>query len=81
MRAHALIQGFLHDNCGLCSGRYKVKCRSGGTEDAIYHQQIEILSSPGISWTIHFSAELFSTAQAQALFPSTILGKKTHILA
>jgi hypothetical protein len=59
----------------------KVKCKSRGTEDAIYHQQIEILSSPGISWTIHFSAELFSTAQAQALFPSTILGKKTHILA
>jgi len=31
-----------------------------------YHQQTEILSSPGILWTIHFSAELFSTAQAQA---------------
>jgi len=43
-----------------------IKCKSRDTEDAIYHQQIEILSSPGILWTIHFSAELFSTAQAQA---------------
>jgi len=42
-----------------------IKCKSRGTEDAIYHQQIEILSSPGILWTIHFSAELFSRAQAQ----------------
>ena len=42
-----------------------IKCKSRDTEDAIYHQQIEILSSPGILCTIHFSAELFSTAQAQ----------------